>query len=169
MREVTNADRAEYGRATLEHYERARAALGREPDGREEASMVMAACAYGGSLDRWDPVEAKDLHDDAEWAREVIGDLVCDLLHTADGVIAPRLLLDAAADPERVGETTLREARQLLGGRGVRFADFLASVRRALTTVHGLDVDDLFESAKCGFEEEVEEERFDTVGALRVA
>ncbi|MEU3399533.1 hypothetical protein [Streptomyces filamentosus] len=169
MREVTNVDRAGYGRETLEHYEQGRAALGREPDEREEARLVMAACAYGGSLDRWDPVKAMDLQEDTEWALEVIGDLVCDLFHTADGTVTPQLLLDAVPAPGCVGETALVESRKRLGERGVRFADFLAAVRRALVTVHDLDADELFERAKGNFEEEVEEERYNAAAARHIA
>ncbi|MER5302287.1 hypothetical protein ABT039_22895 [Streptomyces lasiicapitis] len=167
MDEVTNEDRAEYGRAALEHYEEARAALGREPAEHEDIELALAACAYGGSLDRTERVEAKDLREETEWAVEVLGDLVSNLFHAADGMVIPRLLLDAVADPEGREEADRSEAWQRLGERGPRFARFLAAVRRTLVTLHDADADGLFEGSRSAFEEEAEEERYAARAAQR--
>ncbi|MDX3165853.1 hypothetical protein PV516_18885 [Streptomyces scabiei] len=170
--EVTNEVRARYGRALLAYYDRARAALGHDPDLREDVGLVWTACALGGSQDRWDPVHAEDLARDADWACEVLGDLVSNLFHAADGVVIPRLLLDAVAASESRGqaawdEAARAEAWRLLGERGPRFARLLISMRRALLTVHGVDADGLFDGARNAFEDEVEEERYDAVAARR--
>ncbi|MCF1597716.1 hypothetical protein [Streptomyces muensis] len=172
MPQVTNEVRARYGRALLAYYDDARAALGHEPSAREDVGLVWAACARGGSQDRWDAVRAEDLATEADWACEVLGDLVSNLFHAADGIVIPRLLLDAVAASESRGEAAWDEAARteawrLLGERGPRFARLLIAMRRALLTVHDVDADGLFEGARSAFEDEVEEERYDAVAARR--
>lgn len=167
--EITNEERAAYGQAALEHYEQARAALGHEPDEREETELVLAACAHGGSLDRTEPVAVDDLREDGEWAAEVFGDLAAHLFHTADGVVTPQLLLDAVTAPESRDKAAQAEAWRRLGERGPRFAAFLAAIRRTLVTVHDLDADGLFEDSRAVFEDEAEEERYRALAARRVS
>ncbi|WP_333746012.1 hypothetical protein [Streptomyces sp. IBSBF 2950] len=170
--EVTNEVRARYGRTLLEQYDRARATLGHEPSPSEDIGLVWAACAAGGSQDRWDPVRAEDLATDADWACEVLGDLVSNLFHTVDGAVIPRLLLDAVAASECRGEAAWdeearTEAWRLVGERGGRIARLLIAMRRALLTVHDVDADGLFDGARDVFEDEVEEERYNAVGTRR--
>lgn len=167
MPDVTNDTRADYGRAALEFYWEARAALGHEPDATEEVELALAACAHGGSLDRFEPVLVEDLRSEKDWATEVCSDLVSNLFHAADGAVVPRLLLDAVTDPETRLEAAIAKAWAVLGERGEQFARFLAAVRRFLVTVHDIDANDLFEDARSIFEDEVEEERYAAVAERR--
>ncbi|WP_282795748.1 hypothetical protein [Streptomyces sp. CC224B] len=159
--ETSNRERAVWGEAALGYYSRNRAALGKEPTALEDIAMALSACEVGGRFDDSHLVSGccGVLAEDREIAEEVIGDLLANVFHAADGVVTPELLLDAVTGPEHREESTRAEAWRRLGP-GRPFGEFLTALRQALVTVHDLDADGMLESAAEMFRQEAEEERF---------
>ncbi|MEV7681561.1 hypothetical protein AB0O64_23850 [Streptomyces sp. NPDC088341] len=158
--ETSNRERAVWGEAALGYYSRSRAALGKEPTAVEDIAMALGACEMGGRFD--DSMldgRCGVLGEDREIAEEVIGDLLTNVFHAADGAVVPELLLNAVTGAEHREESARAEAWRRLGpARPI--GEFLAAVRQALVTVHDLDADGMLESAAQMFREEAEEERF---------
>ncbi|TQE33037.1 hypothetical protein [Streptomyces ipomoeae] len=164
--EGSNLERAGWGQAAVDDYARRRAALGREPTGEEEVQMALAACAAGARFYPEERDRAHLLGEDRELAEGVVLDLLANVLHAADGLVVPQLLVTAVAAVEQFDEQARTEDWRRLGpGRG--FGEFLVAVRHALVTVHDLDFDGMLESAVQTFHEEAEEERFHRVAAER--
>ncbi|WP_435058487.1 hypothetical protein [Streptomyces sp. bgisy060] len=165
--ETSNRERAVWGESALGFYSRSRAALGREPTAVEDIALALAACEVGGRFD--DSLldgRCGVLGEDREVAEEVIGDLLTNVFHAADGAVVPELLLNAVTGPEHRSESARAEAWRRLG-RARPFGEFLAAVRQALVTVHDLDADGMLESAAESFRLEAEEERFALVADRR--
>jgi hypothetical protein len=165
--ETSNRERAVWGEAALGYYSRSRAALGKEPTAVEDIAMALGACEVGGRFDD-SQLDGRCgvLAEDREIAEEVIGDLLTNVFHAADGAVAPELLLNAVTGPEHRKESARTEAWRRLGPARP-FGEFLAAVRQALVTVHDLDADGMLESAAEMFREEAEEERFALVAERR--
>ncbi|MFB7545053.1 MULTISPECIES: hypothetical protein [Streptomyces] len=158
--ESSNRERAVWGEAAVGYYSRSREALGKEPTAIEDIAMALGACEMGGRFD--DSMldgRCGVLGEDREIAEEVIGDLLTNVFHAADGAVTPELLLNAVTGAEYREEAARAEAWRRLG-RARPFGEFLAAVRQALVTVHDLDADGMLESAARMFHEEAEEERF---------
>ncbi|MFH8294998.1 hypothetical protein [Streptomyces sp. NPDC018059] len=159
--ETSNRERAVWGEAALGYYGRSRAALGKEPTAVEDIMLALGACEVGGRFDDCHLASGRCgvLAEDREIAEEVIGDLLANVFHAADGVVTPELLLEAVTGPEYREEPVRAEAWRRLGP-GRPFGEFLAALRSALVTVHDLDADGMLESAAETFRQEAEEERF---------
>ncbi|MFJ2278868.1 hypothetical protein ACIOEZ_32490 [Streptomyces sp. NPDC087866] len=158
--ESSNRERAVWGEAAVGYYNRSREALGKEPTALEDIAMALGACEMGGRFD--DSMldgRCGVLGEDREIAEEVIGDLLTNVFHAADGAITPELLLNAVTGAEYREEAARAEAWRRLG-QARPFGEFLAAVRQALVTVHDFDADGMLESAARMFHEEAEEERF---------
>lgn len=164
---TANENLAREGRIALEHYETARAALGRTPDHQEDADRALATAAHFGDRQQTFPVTTEVLRADRDLALSVFHDLISDLFHTADGIVPPRMLIDTVLAEETMTPADVADAWDRLTPEARRYAALLAAVGNTATACHDAYVQDLLEEARAVFEEEAEEERYGQLNLRR--
>ncbi|MER6253609.1 hypothetical protein ABT224_19865 [Streptomyces sp. NPDC001584] len=164
---TTNEDRAQEGRTALEHYERARAALGRTPNREEDVELALATAAHVGDQQNDAQITVASLRADRDEAVTVFLDLISNAFHDADGVVPPRMLIDTVLAEETMTPVDVTYTWSRLTPEARRHAAFLAAVGQAAAACHDVYVQDLLEEGRAVFEDEAEEERYKRLNSRR--